>query len=78
MAFKDDLSIQRESSGLLRKLSVQRVSLRKARAEAALEALKLTLSATKAGKSWEIPNYEGVSNYRHMVFFIVAADVACP
>ena len=52
-AFKDDLSIQRESSELLRKLSTQRVSMREARAGAALEALKLSLSATEAGKDWK-------------------------
>lgn len=80
-AFSDDLSIQRDSknpSTLLRKLSTQRVSMRKARAESALKELRQALTRTKAGKDWEIPNYEGVSNYRHMVFFIVAVDVACP
>ena len=62
---------------IVKELAKRREELQEERAVQALMNLKSTLSSMDVVKDWEIPNYEGTANYKNMVFFSLAADVAC-
>ena len=64
-------------SSLVKKLARQREDIKEERATQALVNLREALSMMDAAKDWNIPDYEGVRNFRHMQFYIIAADVAC-
>ena len=78
-ATSDASSLSRDARVLLivKELAKRREELQEERAVQALMNLKSTLSSMDVVKDWEIPNYEGIANYRNMVFFSLAADVAC-
>ena len=62
---------------IVKKLAKRREELQEERAVKALMNLKSTLSSVEIAKDWKIPNYEGIGNYRNVVFFSLAADVVC-
>ena len=62
---------------IVRELAKRREELQEERAVQALMNLKNILSSIEVAKDWKIPIYKGIANYRNMVFFSLAADVAC-
>lgn len=79
-ASSDESSIGREkdASPLLKKLASQRADIKELHLAMALKDLRHSLSSMEATKDWDIPEFKGLANYRHMQFYIIAADVVCP
>ena len=76
-AFTIELKNDKYTPPLVLELAQRRKAIKEEHAIQALLHLKTTLSEMDAAKNWEIPNYNGVGNFRHMQFYIIAADVAC-
>ena len=75
----DSKSLSRKSDVLpiIKELAQQRATIKEKRAIQALLNLKGSLSVMEVAKDWQIPNYEGIANFRHLRFYMLAADVAC-
>ena len=76
-AFSIELKNDKHTPPLVLELAQRREAIKEERAIQALVNLREALSMMDAAKDWNIPDYEGVGNFRHMQFYIIAADVAC-
>lgn len=76
----DSESFSREPDVLpiIKELAQQRAAIKEERAVQALLNLKGALSVMEVAKDWQVPSYEGIANFRHLRFYMLAADVACP
>ena len=78
-ARSDAWSFSRDSKALpiVKELAGRRANHKEERAVQALLNLRSVLTSVEVAKNWEIPNYEGVQNINNIVFYTLAADVAC-
>lgn len=78
-ASSDAWSFSRDSKALpiVKELAGRRANLKEERAVQALLNLRSVLTSVEVAKNWEIPSYEGVQNINNIVFYTLAADVAC-
>ena len=81
-AMKDERAIRssRQSGELVKRLARERVAIRQRHFEMSRRSIRQRLAETDAGRKWTIPVFgdaEAVIPADELMFYIIAADVAC-